>query len=694
MPTYHEIMNTDLSVLTTAADRWDGMAGEFEKQAKTYQQHVHGISMGRTWTGLSADAANARFTVTLRQLQYAQTEAKAIAALLRDAHTQFAELQGRLEAARREAVAAGMRVSERGVVSADPDKAGGGGPGNRKGDETGSAVDHTEQTRVRSWQDRIDKAVRDVTDADTGVRIALTAVVVDSDVLAGGRGFNGSAQGDIEKYEAVQAEDALGKLSRGGHLSRAELAELQRTFRDNSHDEAFSRTLLDDLGPAGTIRLTNELNDLIHVHGGPHTNAFSSIETGLADTLATATKDTKSEWYRHWRADMRHAGVERYATDAQGARLDKAVGYQSLVTLMQRGHGYGRGMLEDLTDDMIAAEKREPGIWRVKGAYAGRNDGWFANDPVDGALGIMSRDPATAAHYLGSDAHMKYLMKERDWNVTLHEHGDPKSGGYTPDLDSDNRAGFGAALQAATTGIDPSDRHAHYVPHTKQNEAVLKSALSYLADQGDDFPPSLRRPMADILVNHGATVHASMSEVDIAKSPLKQDQLFEVAKQVSKDKDAYGTLNGGLNQALVTTIHDNHSSSTEPLVRAGRTVGFLEEARLQAQGDPKTAAFETKPLFDKAIGYIPVVNEDVQEGFDYVTDKWMEDEQKRLDDKQGDDNIQAYSKRNGQLMALAHEWSGGRHIGGASEFEAQTQINRSAEDGIVHARGMSGEQPK
>jgi hypothetical protein len=36
MPTYHEVMTTDLSVLTTAADRWDGMAKEFHKQEKAY----------------------------------------------------------------------------------------------------------------------------------------------------------------------------------------------------------------------------------------------------------------------------------------------------------------------------------------------------------------------------------------------------------------------------------------------------------------------------------------------------------------------------------------------------------------------------------------------------------------------------------------------------------------------------------
>ncbi|WP_327401926.1 hypothetical protein OG194_18420 [Streptomyces sp. NBC_01288] len=678
MPTYHEIMTTDLAALTTAAERWDGMAGEFEKQEAAYRRDVHGISVGTSWTGLSADAANARFDVTLKEFQYAQTEAKGIAALLRDAHDRFVELRGRVVAARWDAVRAGMRVSESGVVSPSSDQP------------------HTPAApqAVQPWQDGINKAVRDVTDADTGVRVALAGVVIDSELLAGGRGFNGRAMGDIEAYEAEETERYLRKLSRGGELTAPQLAELERSFRDNSEDEGFSQMVLDDLGPTGTIKLTNELNDRVHVQGGAGAGTYSSIETGLANTLATATRHTKSAWYGKWRTAMRRAGVAHYATDAQGLHLDKAVGYQSLVTLMQKGHGYAPAMVEDLTDDMIAAEKKHPGVWQVKGTYAGARGGWFANDPVDGMLGIMSRDPAEAARYLHSDAHMKYLMKERDWNVTLNDEGVSKGGRYVPRLDGDDRAGFGAALQAGATGIDPADPKGVRVGDRATNDAVFKSAFTYLADSGDEFPASLRRPMANVLVNHGGTVHAAMSEVDVGHSSLDQHQLFEVAKQVSKDEGAYGILNGGMNQSLVSDIHRDHSNSPDSLTRAGRTVGFLEEARVQAAGDPKVAEFETKPFFDKAISYIPVVSSDVQAGFDYVTEQWLADEQRKLDSKQEDANVQAYTTRNGQLMALAEEWKKAHHTDGNSYFDPKVEVNKSAREGIAQATGMSGAQPK
>ncbi|MGH1556256.1 hypothetical protein ACRAWF_44380 [Streptomyces sp. L7] len=175
----------------------------------------------------------------------------------------------------------------------------------------------------------------------------------------------------------------------------------------------------------------------------------------------------------------------------------------------------------------------------------------------------MSRDPAEAARYLHSDAHMKYLMKERDWNVTLNDEGLSKGGHHVPRLDGDDRAGFGAALQSAATGIDPAHPHGARVGDRATNDAVFKSALTYLSDSGDEFPPSLRKPMANVLINHGDTAHAAMSEVDVSKSPLDQHRLFEVAKQVSKDEGAYGTLNGGMNQALVSAIHNDHSNSSD-----------------------------------------------------------------------------------------------------------------------------------
>ncbi|MFI5684794.1 hypothetical protein [Streptomyces sp. NPDC051636] len=191
-------MTTDLSALTTAAEQWDGMAAKFHKQELAYKRDVHGISLGPTWQGLSAEAASKRFDVTLKEFQRAQVEAKAIASLLRDAHTQVTSLRGKLESARKDAVEAGMKVSDKGVVSFDTEKL-------SQAEHTAYVHDPDYQDSVRksvtSWQQLIDQRVKDVGDADKDIQTALQSVVIDDNVEDGTfAGFNGQAKGDIDAY--------------------------------------------------------------------------------------------------------------------------------------------------------------------------------------------------------------------------------------------------------------------------------------------------------------------------------------------------------------------------------------------------------------------------------------------------------------------------------------------------------------
>ncbi|MFD4634860.1 hypothetical protein ACFVYR_10800 [Streptomyces sp. NPDC058284] len=701
MPSYHEVMTTELSALSTAAKKWDDMADSFKTLEGQYKRDVHGISLGGpTWRGQSAGAANERFDVTLREIRAAQTEAKAVASLLRDAHAQFSELKAAVKKARSQAVDAGMSVSDQGICRFDYKNA-------TESQARAARNDPGLPELERSWSGHIRKAVEAVNEADRDVKLSLEAVVIDSDLGDGTlNGFNAHARKKIKDYEAEhEAEEAANTLTRineGANPSAREIAALKRTFKEYSDNEVFSKTLLDSLGPSGTLTLSNRLNDLGHVKDPGHGSDYATLESGLANTLAKATQNTDTKWYKEWHAGLKKAGVSRYETDFHGARLEKVHGYQSLVTLMQAGtgdkaNGFSSAFLKDVGNDIIGAEKKNPDIWDLKGTYSGKASGWFANDPLDGLLGVMSHDPVTATSFLNSDKHLGYLLgsgdgQHRDWNVIEEDHEGAKASTYTPALDSDNRAGFGAALQAAATGIDPSDENAKFVEHTEGNKKVFETSISHLSEKGDEFPTSLREPMAKILVNHGDTVHTAASTVKIADSPVSQHDLFEVIKQVSKSDDSYGELNHGINKSIVSDIYDEKLGKGErpedSLTRAGRTIGFLEEARSQAADDPKTAEIKGKWIVDKGISYLPVGSEDVQAGFDYVADKWQKDEQARLDDKQADANVDAYKLRNGQLMALAKQWV---QVHGGSKYDAQDTIDKSASAGADNAVGVSGE---
>ncbi|MHC5902328.1 hypothetical protein ACVNF4_00160 [Streptomyces sp. S6] len=189
--TYYEIMGADLSKLSTAADDWDAMGKDFDKHSGTYKKEVHGISLGDTWVGVSANAGSARFDVTLKEYQGAQREAKAVAKLLREAYAEFSRLRKKIEGIREDAMKAGMKISEQGAVAFDTSK-----------------LDHSEyvvfvhdpeyqesaRTAACGWSEQLDTTVKAVNDADEGFKIALAAVIQDKDLLDGTvGGFNREA---------------------------------------------------------------------------------------------------------------------------------------------------------------------------------------------------------------------------------------------------------------------------------------------------------------------------------------------------------------------------------------------------------------------------------------------------------------------------------------------------------------------
>ncbi|GAA2655977.1 hypothetical protein [Streptomyces vastus] len=96
-----------------------------------------------------------------------------------------------------------------------------------------------------------------------------------------------------------------------------------------------------------------------------------------------------------------------------------------------------------------------------------------------------------------------------------------------------------------------------------ENRKVLDRSLSIIADAGDEFTPEMRDDMAKVLVNYGDEVHHTASSLaDDPSDPRQLDrhQLLEVTKQVSRDQNAYGVLNDGLNRETVRDIYGEHPS--------------------------------------------------------------------------------------------------------------------------------------
>ncbi|MFJ4476136.1 hypothetical protein [Streptomyces xanthochromogenes] len=421
MPTYHEILTTDLSALTTAAEHWDGMAGEFHQQETAYQRDVHGITLSPGWSGLSAEAANGRFDATLKQFQAAQVEAKAMASLLREAHTDFTDLRKKLESARADAVKAGMAVSEAGSVSYDTTHLTEGERGALHHDP-----DYQESVRkaVASWQAEIDRIVKAVNDADADVENALTRVVIDSDISDGTlTGFNGRAHGDTKTYEDEAKREAArtkpdgwksegrteasgpgaGASAKGPDLGAGELGEVEAHADLGSAAAEGSLTRghwkLDGKadayagakGSAGASFSETGVDGELNAFVGGESSAEGGVSygpagvTGQADVMAGAEANANAGVDK----EGLHLGAEAFAGVKGSTEVGADLGGVSAGATA--GGWAGRG-----AEAKLDFGKNEQGVWKFSGKVG-------LSPALGGEVGVdFSVDPGKVVDTVGS----------------------------------------------------------------------------------------------------------------------------------------------------------------------------------------------------------------------------------------------------------------------------------------------------
>ncbi|MGK5627785.1 hypothetical protein [Streptomyces sp. URMC 123] len=370
-----------------------------------------------------------------------------------------------------------------------------------------------------------------------------------------------------------------------------------------------------------------------------------------------------------------------------------------MSNLMREGV-YEKRFLDDYGAALVATEK----TMRLPDRYWNNPLGAPTHLTFGGAAGDAGRPPMTGfmkalAH--NPDAATAFFDRTEpqdaaEWVLTKRR---PFADGPGGDGPYASREATGAALVAAATGIDPGDEKARFVEHTDAHRQVLRRSLAQLAGLGDEVPAEFRDDMAKVLANHGDELHRSASALDDESSPLDRKQLLEVAKQVSRDRNAYGILNEGLIREISHDIHhDKGGDPKETLHRAGYSVGFLEEARYQAlKGDKADPSWDAKwgyhiggtiaNLLPQPIGDI------AQRGVDAIAYAWQVDEQKRINEEAGEQNAKVFGRRETQLKAIAEEWQkAGPHRGSVNLWSLQREIGADAYDGNRLAKGLAGDQ--
>ncbi|MGW4231421.1 DUF6571 family protein [Streptomyces sp. NPDC004980] len=712
MPTYEEIPQTKLSALTTAADGWKTMAGKFKTLEDLYEDNVQSISKGQLWTGESASISSTNFAMTRNEYDAAQKEAKAMESLLRDAHGQLTELIGRIKSAVAEAEKAGMKVSTQGVASYDFSKVDA---------QTKYSIQHDPDLPnvENSYTQKIADAVKVVTEYDHDIKVAL--LQASGADKPGPFGFNSKPVNDVEAVEALNLTEKV----RSGDASEKELKHYRDIMNENAKDKHFGEAYVHGLGAKGTLELADKMELAANERGVSKEDKkfYDSISTSLANTVASGTKDPTSYAYKPFIEGLKDAG-----TDNIGDNHRPVNGYQTAVTLMQHGNGYGKQFLNDVADDIIAAEKANPNVWLH---HTDAQRPTLANDPLDGILGVMSKDPDAATYFLDPEAegnkndHLKYLLTDREEWPDEYFSGP----GAVVDIEDTGKAtGLGAAIQAAATGHEPGEKLGEAGPHTEGQARVMHHTIRYLDDEmgGDEFPEDLKnlqQPMARAMADYVADTHIILigqqsdyggiagnesinGSGDKAHIAVGQGSLIRVMRGISDDAPSYSLLYEAERTYSAEVLADardfkgdsDHGSSSDWNHRAqqvGTTMGAINGIGAdvyQDKEDDKVEWAEDTSEYSAIganglIGEIPVVGTVGGALIDSVKYDWTKDVVEEAEQQGKQDSSENYGNGMDGTNRLIDAWGDQRGIKGNGPFN---EAKDGASAGYVIGRDAAG----
>lgn len=714
MVSYQELNDLRLGKLKQAVTDWEQMADKLAKLAEggdggTSAAGLEKKANGADWKGQNATVTKGFVVTTAGEFDDAVTAARSIHTILSGARTELAQHKQDLKETVDRAAKKKIHVTAKGVVEpvegADPQPT---------------------QAEIDGVAGEITKVLEAAAATDKTAAAALRHHAKEK--------YNFRSEG-FKSFDAAQKavedSDEFNDLAKKdpSELTNTQLNRLNTLATQNAGDPVFAERVATGLGPEGTLKFFSGAVSMNGWEGSrdareARMKLLGGLEENLGRTLGTATR-ADSNAMDSWQKRV----IELGGTTVEGTDHHKNVrGFQAMSNLMRHGK-YDGEFLNDYGDALVKYEKEHTGDVRDPGPggrtrenvlpwdalpsysqvgqlhYGEGNDA--GTDPMTGFMKGLANNPDASSEFFSATEpqdNSRWVLKDRpSFNDVVME-------GYNEDPDDYEgpkpvNDAIGDALVAGASGQDPHNPQPHSGEHTPQQRAVLENSVKYLSERENDFPAELRDDMAKVLISHGGTVHGTMGASG-GDTPLDKEQLMEVSKQVSRDQNAYGTLNEGLNYAILEDFQNEKDRPEDSLDRAGRTVGFLEEARYQAIGDKAdedldTVGWEKNWAYHGlggAANFIPGVGDTVQRGVDLVATDWMQNEQDRIDRETVDDNKSTYEQREKHLNSLAERWHevnadwAKNETGYSADQGIYSRIKASANDGNDNAEGVSGDQ--
>ncbi|MFJ4092535.1 DUF6571 family protein [Kitasatospora sp. NPDC089913] len=709
---FEDVMKADPSAMARAVADWTEMARKYQGVQQRLETEVLPVTGGQNlWFGSTASAANLHISTTRQQSVDAQTEAKAVASIIKDAQGDFESAQKKLKQTVTDAQADGMKVTGTGNVLFDV-----GALSKEERDYYHHDPDYQQSRHEAAgqWSRKITVFLEEATAADQRAALQLRRAAKVGDPLDQ---FNGQAVGGGDEADGRRAAELAARLKDGKTLSPEELAELNNLMKANSGSPVYGQTLLNALGPEGTLLLADELEVRLNDRGGKLKGEYGELQTNLANTIAGATRDPNTKFYQDFRKGLQEAGVKNLNARNFGGKSEPIYGYQTLATLLQHGNaGYGKEFLNDLGTDIVDAERKDKNRWSAHQFNGPRPD--LVYDPVDGVLKLMGQNPDAATMFLdpkspGAEDRLKYLLRDREWPTT---YTNTLYGAPITDKDT-HQAGLAAALEAAATGDVPGDGTHTGGPHTPAQARVMQGAIDALDGdgKGSEIHDDLKMPLANALSDYVDDTHLILSE-DVSNIQHNgawekngeghlggsSDHIVRVMRGVADDPEAYATLYAAERakaaDALAVLPPDPQHAPEDrdiPARQVGTALGAYDAIRTSVILDEKDDRMEwaektgefASTVNGSVTGFIPEVGDIagglVDLGISEWTDNIKEDAQNAGNSKSADAHYAALT----QGKAMAAGWGDAHHADPKTTSVVSQELGTGHTTG--HANAMS-----
>ncbi|GGR20437.1 hypothetical protein [Streptomyces roseolus] len=685
--------------LSQAIAAWKGVADKLKALETDARDDLKAKADKANWAGANATVSRSFITKTAGEFSDAHTQAQSIHDILKDTHDELVSYKQQLEQALERGRQKNLTVTPipggfTVTMLIHPDRA-------AKGHDV---PDHSPQD-AQHLRDDVERILNRATESDSTAATVLRALVDQAET-----GFSGAKYGDRDTaIDALRKAEEAAKLlkEKGDEMSPEEFQKLNGLLASYKNDPLFQEKFATQVGPKAMLEFWADLsspdnpNELTRTLDRTQLNQLGEFQKNLGAVLGGATQSDSSAM-RNWENEMVRLSGERYKT--RGAEV---YGYQIMSNLMRTGD-YDDQFLTKYGNQLVATEEkmRIPGnYWQGMGQmmpkmnFIGDDD--FGRDPMTGLMTALSNSPDAATQFFNTTEpqdNAKWVLKDRP-----SFDDSPLKDGPNEALDATGKAMF-AAVSGAT---GPDAPRSEFLEHTPEQREAMKRSLSIMASTGNDFPPELRDDMAYAMGSHSDWVHKAMSS-PLVKQELDAGELMEVSKQISRNQESYQLLGKQMHGAIATDIYTEKAHPEDSLDRAGRTIGFLEEARYQATNDDKgqklaDASWEKVGRYHVIGGLVTPwhpAGDAAQRVVDAITSKMLEDEQNRINADAVRDHTKTYESRRFELQKLADIWYAENkewaedpaHEGFSKNQGVYSQIEGSANDGNKKAEGVAGIQ--